>query len=79
MGELANELIRQINPNAKIVIDEQRIRPSKSEVERLYGDNTKLLELTDFEAKYTLESGLAETIAWIKDNIDIYDVNKYVI
>lgn len=79
MGDLANELIRQINPKARIVIDEKRIRPGKSEVERLYGDNTKLLELTDFRAKYTLETGLSETITWIKDHMDIYDVNKYVI
>ena len=67
------------HPKARIVIDEKRIRPGKSEVERLYGDNTKLLELTDFRAKYTLETGLAETITWIKDHMDIYDVNKYVI
>ena len=79
MGQLANELIKQINPNAKIVIDESRIRPSKSEVERLYGDNTKLFELTDFKPEYTLETGLKETIEWIKENMDIYDVNKYVI
>ena len=37
IGELANELIKQINPNAKIICDEQRLRPEKSEVERLLG------------------------------------------
>lgn len=79
MGDLANELIRQINPKAKIVIDESRIRPGKSEVERLLGCNKKLLELTDFKSQYDLSSGLAETIAWMKEHLDEYDVNRYVI
>lgn len=79
MGELAQELINQINPNAKIVLDEARIRPSKSEVTRLLGCNKKLKELTNFEAKYDLASGLAETIAWIKENLDEYDVNRYML
>ena len=42
IGELADELIRQINPAAKVVCEEQRLRPAKSEVERLLGDATKL-------------------------------------
>ena len=79
MGELAQELINQINPNAKIVLDEARIRPSKSEVTRLLGCNKKLKELTNFEAKYDLASGLAETIAWIKEHLDEYDVNRYML
>ncbi len=79
MGDLANELIRQINPRAKIVQDPSRIRPGKSEVERLYGDNSKLLELTDFKAQYTLESGLEETIEWIRNHMDLFDVDKYIL
>jgi len=47
VGRLAEELIRQINPNARIVCDEQRIRPEKSEVERLLGCNEKILKLTN--------------------------------
>lgn len=41
IGDLAKELIRQINPKARIVCDEQRLRPEKSEVNRLLGSNEK--------------------------------------
>ena len=46
IGELAQEIIAQINPKAKIVCDEQRLRPEKSEVNRLLGSNAKIKELT---------------------------------
>lgn len=46
MGDLANGLIRQINPAARIVCDAQRLRPEKSEVNRLLGSNEKLRRLT---------------------------------
>jgi Nucleoside-diphosphate-sugar epimerases len=42
IGDLAEELIRQINPAARIVCDEQRLRPEKSEVNRLLGCNEKI-------------------------------------
>ena len=77
IGQLAEELIRQINPNAKIVCDSQRLRPQNSEVERLLGANAKIKSLTDWEPKYTFEQGLAETIKWLKDNLDRYKVDIY--
>ena len=67
---MAEELIRQINPEARIVCDEQRLRPTKSEVERLLGCNKKIRELTDWEPRYTFEQGLAETIEFLKKNMD---------
>lgn len=77
IGELANELINQINPNAKIVCDEDRLRPEKSEVNRLLGSAEKLRRLTDWKQKYTFEQGLSETIAWIKENLDSYKPDIY--
>ena len=77
IGDLANELIKQINPNAKIVTDDQRIRPDKSEVNRLLGDNTKIKSLTEWTPKYDLATGLKETIEWIRDNLDKYKVDIY--
>ncbi len=77
IGELASELIEQINPSAKIICDEQRLRPEKSEVNRLLGDNTKIKSLTDWSPKYDLRAGLAETIAWIKNNLSSYKTNIY--
>lgn len=48
IGQLAQELISQINPDARIVCDEQRLRPEKSEVNRLLGSNAKIRQLTDW-------------------------------
>lgn len=77
IGQLAEELIRQINPNARIICDEQRLRPEKSEVNRLLGCNKKILELTDWKPAYTFEEGLAETIEFLKHNMDKYKVDIY--
>ena len=77
IGELAEELIRQINPKARIVCDEQRLRPKDSEVERLLGANAKIRELTEWEPRYTFEEGLAETIGWLKENLGHYKVDIY--
>ena len=77
IGQLAEELIRQINPEAKIVCDEQRLRPEKSEVNRLLGCNKKILELTDWKPQYTFEQGLAETIEFLRHNMDKYKADIY--
>ena len=77
IGQLANELIRQINPEAKIICDEQRLRPEKSEVERLLGNNKKILQLTNWKPKYTFEQGIAETIEFLRNNLDRYKVDLY--
>ncbi len=75
--ELAKELISQINPEARIICDNERIRPSKSEVERLIGCNKKIIELTNWEPEYNLESGIAETIQWFRENLSDYKSNIY--
>ncbi len=77
IGQLAQELIRQINPGARIVCDEKRLRPEKSEVNRLLGCNEKILKLTDWKPQYSLEDGLKETIAFLKGNLDKYKVDIY--
>ena len=77
IGDLATELIRQINPKAKIVCDEQRLRPEKSEVNRLLGKNEKILRLTNWKPQYTFEEGIKETIDFIKKNMDSYKPDIY--
>ncbi len=77
IGDMAEELIRQINPNAKIVCDEQRKRPENSEVNRLLGCNKKIMELTDWKPEYTFEQGLAATIEFLRDNLDRYKPDIY--
>ena len=77
IGELAKEIINQINPNAKIICDEQRLRPEKSEVNRLLGSNAKIKELTNWTPQYTFEQGIKETIDWIRNNMNVYKTDIY--
>ena len=74
IGDLANFLIQQLNPDAKINMDEARIRPEKSEVDRLLGDNKKISAMTNWTHKHDLEAGLIETIKWFKkpENLSQY-------
>jgi NAD dependent epimerase/dehydratase len=77
IGELAEELISQINPKATIKCDAVRIRPENSEVERLLGCNKKIKALCGYEPEYSLKEGLKETISWIKENMSAYKPDIY--
>jgi NAD dependent epimerase/dehydratase len=79
VGDLAQQLINRINPNATIITDSVRLRPEKSEVFRLFGSNEKLKFYTDWEQKFTLEEGLKETIDWFskKENLQQYKSDIY--
>ncbi len=77
IGDLAGTIIRQINPKAEIVCEQQRLRPEKSEVSRLLGSNAKIKELTDWKQQYTFEQGIAETIAWMRENMGRYKADIY--
>ena len=77
IGQLAEELIRQINPQAVIACDEERLRPEKSEVNRLLGSNEKIKAMTGWQPRYDLAAGLAETIAFFRHHLDRNKVNIY--
>ena len=77
IGSLAQEIISQINPQAKIVCDEQRLRPENSEVNRLLGANEKIKALTDWKQQYTYAQGIRETIAWMRENMGAYKADIY--
>ena len=77
--DIAKKLISMINPDAKIGRDSTRLRPAKSEVERLLGNNEKIKKLTDWKPKYTIEEGLKETIQWFKnkEHLKLYKPDIY--
>ncbi|BAH07239.1 NAD-dependent 4,6-dehydratase LegB [Clostridium kluyveri] len=76
---LAAELIKQLNPKAKIICETERIRPEKSEVSRLLGSNEKIKRLTEWVPKFTFEEGIKETIEWFKvgKNLEKYKTDIY--
>lgn len=77
IGDLAQKIIELINPQAKIVSTEERKRPPQSEVERLFGSNTKIKTLAGWFPEYSLEEGLHETIAWTQKNLALYKTEIY--
>lgn len=81
IGDLAKTIIKLINPEAQIISDDQRIRPSNSEVYRLFGSNEKLYSKTGWRPEYSIQTGLKETIEWYQtpENLkkfksDIYNI-----
>jgi len=77
IGDLAKEIISQINPRATILCDEERKRPEKSEVDRLLGSNAKIHQLTGWKPKYDFSKGIAETIEFFKGNLSRYKADIY--
>ena len=77
IGELAKEIISQINPNAVVVCEQERLRPQKSEVNRLLGSNQKIKQLTSWEPQYTFARGIEETITWMRENMSAYKADIY--
>jgi len=81
VGDLAEMIIKIIGKEVEIVSDDVRLRPEKSEVERLHGANQKIKENTDWSPKFNLEQGLRQTIEWFSNSqnlksykSDIYNV-----
>ena len=79
IGDLAQKIINIINPKAKIIYDETRIRPENSEVDRLFGSNKKILELTNWKQSTSLDEGLKITIDWFRnpENLKRYKSDIY--
>ena len=61
----------------KLIIESKRVRPEKSEVQRLICDYSKAHKLSGWKPRYTLEEGLEKTIAWFRENLNIYKEGIY--
>jgi dTDP-glucose 4,6-dehydratase len=79
IGQLARMIIDYINPEVKISTEDIRLRPEKSEVERLLGCNEKIRSLTRWQPKFNLKQGLEKTIKWFndKENLKRYKWEQY--
>lgn len=67
MLQTLQTIARLMDSPVRFEVDPQRLRPSKSEVFRLCGDNRKIKALTDWQPQVTLREGLSRTIAWFSD------------
>lgn len=77
IGDLVNKIAHIIGREIEIICDKERVRPEKSEVNRLWADNTKIRELTGWEPRYTLDEGIKETVEWLKNNMKYYKPDIY--
>lgn len=79
IGDTFNLIKKIMNVDAKILTDEARIRPDKSEVHRLWCDNTLIKKLTSYEPQVGIEKGLTQTIEWFmnRDHLKKYKAHIY--
>lgn len=79
IGELADIIIKLVNPKACIVCEKSRVRPDNSEVMQLLCDNRCAMEQGDWQPTYTLEEGISLTIDWMKEHISSYKPSVYTV
>lgn len=83
IGDTVQAIAEIMGVEVEILTDEQRLRPKKSEVERLWADNSKAKKLLDWQPQYRrkegLQKGLEKTVEWFKkiENLSIYKADRY--
>jgi len=77
IGDLAEKVIRMVDRKVSIQVDNQRLRPQNSEVMRLISDNSRAREVIGWKPVTPFEKGLENTIAWIRQHLDLYRIGKY--
>jgi NAD dependent epimerase/dehydratase len=79
VGSLAELIASMINGSIVIEHDNERTRPTKSEVECLLADNTLARTLLGWEPRVSLEEGLRPTIEWMRKNLTRYRPNEFTV
>lgn len=77
IGNLVKLISELLGVEVTVIEERQRVRTGKSEVERLWGNNSKIKRLTQWVPDYSLMTGLAETIEFLKNNLNKYKTEIY--
>ena len=77
IGDLADKIIELVDLPVKVEIDPERLRPEKSEVQRLLADNKLALQYLGWKPQVELTDGLNKTIVWIREHMDRYQPGRY--
>jgi NAD dependent epimerase/dehydratase len=77
IGELVELIGRCLGRPITVEVDHERYRPPASEVERLLAGTKQAQALWGWQTRYSLEEGLKETIAWVRDHLDRFRVDSY--
>ncbi|MEO1040300.1 MAG: SDR family NAD(P)-dependent oxidoreductase [Pseudomonadota bacterium] len=79
IGDLAKMIVEIVGADCEISSTSERLRPEKSEVERLIAGNAKARELLGWEPQIGLREGLEKTVDWFRGNLDRYRVGEYTV
>jgi NAD dependent epimerase/dehydratase len=77
IGDLANRIMQRVGKTVRMTEDSHRLRPEASEVLRLLSDNSLAVQRLNWKPRFTLDQGLDQTIAWVRDHLDRYQVGTY--
>ncbi len=77
--ELTERIVALVGRPVEIVFDATRLRPERSEVERLVADNRRARELAGWEPRVGLDEGLRATIDWISAHAALYRPHEYAV
>lgn len=77
IGDLAAEILSLLDMQKEIKVTPIRLRPGKSEVQRLISDNSRARNRLGWMPRVSLRQGLSETIEWIAANLCLYRPERY--
>ncbi|MBN2119183.1 MAG: GDP-mannose 4,6-dehydratase [Anaerolineales bacterium] len=79
IGDLVDKILSMLGKSAKVVTETQRMRPSKSEVMKLWASNQKAAEILGWKPRVSLDEGLRLTIEWISAHLHLYQPDHYTV
>jgi dTDP-glucose 4,6-dehydratase len=77
IGDLAHTIIKVTGKEAEVTCEDDRLRPPKSEVNRLLCNASRAKEWAGWTPKISLEEGLVETSQWVRENMDCFKPDLY--
>jgi NAD dependent epimerase/dehydratase len=78
IGEVADLIIATIGRKVRIEVEDERMRPERSEVMRLISDNRLAMEKLGWRPEVQFNDGLLKTIQWIEDHLGLFDPGRYI-
>jgi NAD dependent epimerase/dehydratase len=79
IGDLVEKIFAIIGKGPKVITDQQRVRPGKSEVMKLWASNQKAKDMIGWEPQIPLDEGLKRTVEWISAHLDLYRPDQYTV
>ena len=77
IGDLAAKILRLMNVDKPLEVENQRVRPEKSEVLNLICDNRKATRILSWKPKISIDAGLQSTIEWLSNRLSLYKGHIY--